>query len=433
MHRPQETRLPAVLVVLPLLVAGNRSLADSAPTVLVRSARMLDVRSGRVLAQPVLAVGDGRIQNVATGNSLPPPVGATVIDLGDLTLLPGLIDAHVHLFLHPGAEDMQTLRESVPERTILATLAAREDLMAGFTSERDMGTEGAGSADTAVRDAINAGEISGPRMLVSGNAISIVGGHEEAVGFNPALLVPPNATLATGPLELVAVMRQQFKEGADFAKIYETGKDSLSDGRFSTPYQFSEDELTAAVREAARLGRRVAVHATGEPGTGYAAHAGVVSIDHAYQLSPETMRVMVQHGIYAVPTFAIMDYFATHSETAEQASRAQALLAYHAEHFRKQMAAGVKFALGSDVGPFPHGTQAKEFELMVRFGMTPAKAIQAGTINAADLLGLSSQVGALEAGKEADIIGVEGDPLSDITALKRVRFVMKAGRVYKRP
>ena len=228
-------------------------------------------------------------------------------------MLPGLIDAHVHLFLHPGAEDLQTVQESVPQRTILAVLAAKADLMAGFTAERDMGTEGAGSADTAVRNAIDRGLVPGPRLRISGNAVDILGGHEDAIGYNPAQHVLPNATWANNGAELITVMRGQFKDGADFTKIYETGRDTLVGGKFSTPYQYTEAELRAAVEEAARVGKRVAVHATGEPGTLYAARAGVASVDHAFQLSDETMRLMRDKEIFAVPTFAIIEYFADHA------------------------------------------------------------------------------------------------------------------------
>ena len=264
--------------------------------------------TGNVLQPGEILVEDERIK--AVGTSVDHPQGAKVIDLGDITLLPGLIDAHVHLFLHPGAEDLQTVEESIPWRTILAEQAAKADLMAGFTAERDMGTEGAGSADTAVRDAINQGIIPGPRLRISGNAIDILGGHEDANHFNPAQHVLSNADYANTADEIVAVMREQHKEGADFAKIYETGPDRMIDGVLHTPYQYSEAQLAAAVEEAQRLGTAVGVHAMGEPGTLYAAEAGVASIDHATQLSDETMRLMREKGIFAVPTFTIFDYFA---------------------------------------------------------------------------------------------------------------------------
>ena len=404
--------------------------SPSAHAIVLHAARLLDVESGR-MATPgeILVYGDAITE---AGAKVTRPSGAEIIDLGNATLLPGLIDAHVHLFLHPGAEDLQTVQESVPQRTIMATLAARDDLLAGFTAERDMGTEGAGSADTAVRNAINQGQIPGPRLRISGNAINILGGHEDAIGYNPEQHVLPNATYANSAAELVSVIRQQIKEGADFIKIYETGADSLVSSGLSTPFQYTEEELTAAVHEAARTGNRVAVHATGEPGTLDAARAGVVSIDHAYQLSDETMRIMREKQIFAVPTFAIAEYFADHAITPEAAKRERLLLDLHASEFKKQLAAGVPIAMGSDVGPFPHGTQAREFVLMVKFGMSPLAAIQAGTLNGARLLGWQDKIGVLKPGYSADVIAVAGNPLEDITALERVSFVMKSGAIYRK-
>ncbi len=398
--------------------------------IVLHAARLLEVRTGRVVKPGEVLVQGERI--VEVGSAVKRPTGAEVIDLGDRTLLPGLIDAHIHLFLHPGAEDLQTVQESVPERTITATLAARADLMAGFTAERDMGTEGAGSADTAVRNAIDEGRIPGPRLRISGNAINILGGHEDAIGYNPEQHVLPNADYANSADELVAVMRRQFKEGADFTKIYETGTDSVREGKFTTPYQYSEAQLEAAVKEAARVGRHVAVHATGEPGTLFAAQAGVVSIDHANQLGDETMRLMKEKQIFAVPTFTIFEYFAEHAATTKQAAREQEMLDVKVQEFKKQVAAGVPMAVGSDVGPFPHGTQAREFVLMVKYGMSPLAVLQADLVHGAKLLGWDGQIGALEPGYLADVIAVPGDPLQDIGVLQNVEFVMKGGVVYKK-
>src|SRR5438309_1220777 len=422
------------LLALPacLLALIYRAPAQTNPTpapIVLHAARLLDIETGRILAPGEVLVQGERIAEV--GSAVTHPAGAQTIDLGDTTLLPGLIDAHVHLFLHPGAEDLQTVQESVPQRTIVATLAARADLMAGYTAERDMGTEGAGAADTAVRNAIDQGLIPGPRLRISGNAISIVGGHEDAIGYNPEQRVFPNATYANNPAELVAVIRGQIKEGADFIKIYETGEDSLRNGQFSTPYQYTEAELSAADGEAARVGKRVAVHATGEPGALYAVRAGVASVDHAYQLSEETMRLMHEKQIPAVPTFTIEAYFAEHPSSLEEATWGQ-LLEFHAQEFRRQLAAGVPMAVGSDVGPYPHGTQAREFVLMVKYGMTPLAALQAGMINGAKLLGWQGQIGALKSGYFADIIAVPGNPLEDISVLQKITFVMKGGKVYRR-
>jgi imidazolonepropionase-like amidohydrolase len=423
----------SILLLFSLTVcsaAAGQSQAASAHPIVLRAARLLDVKNGRMVKPGEVLVQGEHI--VEAGTSVKHPAGAEVIDLGDRTLLPGLIDAHIHLFLHPGAEDLQTVQESVPQRTITATLAARDDLMAGFTAERDMGTEGAGSADTAVRNAIDEGRIPGPRLRVSGNAVNILGGHEDAIGYNPAQHVLPNADYANNVDELVAVMRQQFKEGADFIKIYETGPDSVRDGKLSTVFQYTEPQLEAAVKEAARVGKRVAVHATGEPGTLFAAQAGVVSIDHGNQLGDETMRLMKEKQIFAVPTFTIFEYFADHAATPEQGARERQMLDLHVQEFKKQIAAGVPMAVGSDVGPFPHGTQAREFVLMVKFGMSPLAVLQADLVNGAKLLGWDGQIGALETGYLADVIAVPGDPLQDIGVLQNVGFVMKGGVVYKK-
>ena len=409
--------------------SGWAQTSRSAHAIVLHAARLLEVENGRVLSPGEILVEGERIFEV--GTTLKHPSDAEIIDLGDDTLLPGLIDTHVHLFLHPGAEDLQTIQESVPQRTIMATLAARDDLMAGFTAERDMGTEGAGSADTAVRNAIDRGQISGPRLRISGNAINILGGHEDAIGYNPEQRVLPNATYANNADQLAEVIREQFKQGADFIKIYETGPDSVRDGRLSTAYQYTEAELSAAVHEAARVGKHVAVHATGEPGTLYAAQAGVESIDHAYQLGEETMRLMRDKHIFAVPTFTISEYFGAHAATPQDAQRERQMLDLHVLEFRKQLAAGVPIALGSDVGPFPHGAQAREFVLMVKYGMSPLAVLQADLINGAKLLDWEAQIGALKAGYLADIIAVPGNPLDDISTLQHVEFVMKGGVIYK--
>ena len=416
-----------------LWVVALLAASASAQTVVLKSARMLDVAAGRTVSPGLVVIEGNRIK--AVGGAA--PACAAVIDLGDLTLMPGLIDVHVHLFLHPGAEDLQTVEESVPQRTLIAMDAARLDLMGGFTAERDMGTEGAGSADTAVREAINSGLFPGPRMRMSGNAIDVLGGHEDANKYNPAQHVFSNADYANSADELVKVIREQRKEGSDFTKVYETGRDSFVGGIWSTPYQYTEAELRAAVVEAARYGggagHGVAVHATGEPGTGYAVAAGVESVDHAYDLSPETMRAMKQKGIFAVPTFAIAEYFADHAASPAHAEAERAQQAFHAAEFRKQLAAGVPMAAGSDVGPFPHGTQARELALMVQYGMSAADTLRADLLNGAKLLGWAGQIGELRPGFYADVIAVQGDPVADIAATTRVAFVMKDGVVYRRP
>jgi imidazolonepropionase-like amidohydrolase len=418
------------MLMLVMAAGAPAAMADSAGhPIVLHAAHLLEVDTGRLITPAEILIEGERI--VAVGPSVPHPARAEVIDLGETTLLPGLIDAHVHLFLHPGAEDLQTVEESVPQRTIQAVLAARADLMAGFTAERDMGTEGAGSADTAVRDAIDRGLLPGPRLRISGNAIDILGGHEDAIGFNPEQHVLSNATYANSADELVAAIREQHKQGSDFVKIYETGPDQMQGGVLRTPYQYTAAQLRAAVEEAERLGSRVAVHAVGEPGALYATQAGVASIDHANQLSNETMRIMKAKHIPAVPTFAVLEAFANHAPSAAAAADA-AMLDYKIREFKKQIAAGIPFAVGSDVGPFAHGTQAREFVLMVKYGMKPLAVLQADLLNGAKLLGWDGQIGALKPGYYADIVAVPGSPLEDISVLEHVAFVMKGG-VVERP
>ena len=441
---PPSRTAPTLALTLALLTAAALCISvsaqqpaappPSAPPIVLHAARILQIDTGNLLTPgEILVIGD-RIR--AVGPSVDHPTGAKIIDLGDTTLLPGLIDAHVHLFLHPGAEDLQTVQESVPWRVILAEQAAKADLMAGFTAERDMGTEGAGSADTAIRDAINQSLIPGPRLRISGNAIDLLGGHEDAIGYNPAQHVLSNADYANSAEQIVEVMRAQHKEGSDFAKIYQTGKDQMiPDGNggsvLRTPYQYTAAQLTAAVEEAHRLGVNVGVHAMGEPGTLYAAQAGVASIDHATQLSDETMRLMKEKGIPAVPTFTIFEYFATHRDTQDQAAAEAEMLDYKIAQFKKQIAFGIPFAVGSDVGPFPHGTQAREFELMVKYGMKPLAVLQADMLNGAKILRWENEIGQLKPNFYADIIAVPGNPLTDITAVEHVSFVMKSGAIVR--
>jgi imidazolonepropionase-like amidohydrolase len=423
---------PAVLLSA-VLLSAVAALAQPAPApkvTVLHAAHLLDVAAGELVSPGEILVTGDRITEA--GEHVAHPAGAAIIDLGTATLMPGLIDAHVHLFLHPGNEGLQTVEESVPARTLMAAGAAKADLMAGFTAERDMGTEGAHCADVAVRDAINRGEIPGPRMRVSCNAIDILGGHEDAIGFNPDQHVFSNADVANTAEEIVAIMREQRKEGADFTKIYETGPDSLVGDTFTVPYQFTEAQLAAAVAEAHRTGSRVGVHCTGEPAAGFAAEAGVASIDHAYHLAPETIKLRREKQIYAVPTCTIMEYFAQHPEGPGDGAKYQAELAYHAAQFKQQLKAGVPFAIGSDVGPFPHGTQAREYELMVQYGMSPADTLRAGLLNGAKLLDWADQIGQLKPGFYADILAVPGDPLTDIHVVTKPTFIMKNGEVIRK-
>ncbi|HLI76945.1 MAG TPA: amidohydrolase family protein [Acidobacteriaceae bacterium] len=440
-HTMKLLPLAAALTLTATIAISAQHPAAPSPPVILHAAHLLDVANARLISPGEVLVQGERI--VEAGPHVTHPAGAQVIDLGDNTLMPGLIDAHVHLFLHPGNEAFQTVEESVPQRTLLAAAAAKADLLAGFTAERDMGTEGAGCADVAVRDAINHGLIPGPRMRVSCNAIDINGGHEDTSGLNPQEHLLSNADRANTADEVIAVMREQHKQGADFTKIYESGRDKLSfpedadrndltQAIFTTPYQYTREQLTEAVHEADRTGSRIGVHCTGEPGAGFAAAAGVASIDHAYSLSPDTMRSMYLKHIYAVPTFAISEYFGQHADTADRSQTINGELAFHAAQFKLQLAAKVPFAVGSDVGPFPHGTQAREYELMVKYGMSPADTLKAGLLNGAILLDWADQIGQLLPNFYADIIAVPGNPLENISVLTHPTFVMKNGQVIRK-
>jgi imidazolonepropionase-like amidohydrolase len=366
----------------------------------------------------------------AVGKSVDHPQGAKIIDLGDTTLLPGLIDAHVHLFLHPGAEDLQTVEESVAWRTILAEQAAKADLLAGFTAERDMGTEGAGSADTAIRDAIDQGLIPGPRMRISGNAIDILGGHEDANGFNPAQHVLSNADYANSAEQLVEVIREQHKQGADFAKIYETGPDKMIDGVLHTPYQYTEEQLAAAVAEAPpRHHRRRPRHGRAGHALRRAGRRRLHRPRHAAQRRDHAPDARETHP--RRPHLRHLRLLRQHRESQDQAAHEAAMIDYKIAEFKKQIAAGIPFAVGSDVGPFPHGTQAVEMELMVRYGMKPLAVLQADMINGAKVLGWDGPIGQLKPGYFADIVAVPGNPLDDITAVEHVSFVMKGGAIVR--
>ncbi len=424
-----KSLLSAAMLGTVALTLHGQAVPPPHVTVL-HAARMLDASATKIIAPGEILIEGNRIREA--GTHVTRPAGAEVIDLGDTTLLPGLIDVHTHLFLHVGNEANQTVDESVPQRTLIAADAAKADLMAGFTAERDMGTEGAGCADVAVRNAINHGLIPGPRMRVSCNAVDITGGHEDNSGKNPEQHLMSNADRADTVEDLIRVIREQHKQGADFTKIYETGRDSLKNGEFQTPYQYTEADLAAAVAEAKRTGSRIAVHATGEPGTGYAVDAGVVSIDHGDVLSAETMRKMKERGIYAVPTFAIGEYFADHAESPAATARRRDSETFHAAQFKQQIAAGVPFAVGSDVGPFPHGTQAHEMTLMAKYGMANAEVLRAEFLNSAKLLGWENDIGQIKAGFYADIVAVGGDPLQDISVMEHVQFVMKNGEVVRR-
>jgi imidazolonepropionase-like amidohydrolase len=368
------------------------------------------------------------------------PAGAQVIDLTGRTVLPGFVDAHVHLtgrvLGEPGWENAE-VRDMASDDALRGARHARLTLEAGFTTVRNVGA--GGFADVALRDAISRGDVPGPRMLVAAHSLGITGGHCDGTnGYVPAIFgrePGPEQGIADGPAHIREAVRLQVKHGADVIKICATGG-VLSEGDSVGVQQYMEDELRAVVEAAHMMERRVAAHAHGTAGIKAAVRAGVNSIDHGSILDDEAIRLMVEHGTYQVPTLmaaeAVERLAKSGTLTGERAEKALAIAPRMRESIRRSIAAGVKVALGTDAGVFPHGTNGHEFTLLVQWGgMTPMQAIVAGTQSAADLLGLAGHVGTVRPGAWADLVAVTGDPLADITVLERVEWVMKGGEVVK--
>jgi imidazolonepropionase-like amidohydrolase len=423
-----------LLLFFPLFPAARAQEAarGSAPrrVVAVRAARMLDVRTGAFVNNAVVVVEDDKI--VAAGANLATPAGAQVVDLGNLTLLPGLIDCHTHVMLEPEDErgDPPIVTKSQAFRTVEGVAAARRDLEAGFTTLRDLDSEGAGFADVAVRDGINRGVIPGPRLLVSSLELSITAGAMNNAGLNPDVEIPDPAIITDTRDKMIEAVRRNVKYGADWIKIYATGPMRYVDPVTLDPLsQFSLEDVRAIVQEAARWHRDVAAHAYGGEGAKNAIRGGVRSLEHGMMMDDEALRLLVEHGTYWVPT--LMVYVPRSPEDDTELRRR--IVASHKQVFQKALRMNVKIAFGTDAGAFDHGTQAREFRMMVDYGMKPIEAIRAATLRAAELIRMERQVGSIEPGKFADIVAVEGDPLADIDALSRVRFVMKGGQVYKSP
>jgi imidazolonepropionase-like amidohydrolase len=413
---------------------GNASAsAADAPMTYVRAGKLLDVRTGKVLTDQVIIIRGEKIDRVAAAGDVQIPSNAMQIDLRRATVLPGLIDAHTHIFLtgeDNGRYDEQLLKESWQYRTIEATLNAKRDLEAGFTSMRDLETEGAMYSDVDVRNAINRGLIPGPRLEVATRALSTTGGYP-LEGYSPEVLVPSGVQTADGPYDARKAVREQIKYGADLVKIYGTHKFRFTpDGKMVSQPTFTLEEVRAIVDEAHREGEKVACHAYGGEGLHNCIEGGVDSIEHGLDMDDEAIRQMVARRTWFVPTLYVYEGDTRREDEAASGGKVSRA-SLHEVSFRKALAAGVKIAFGTDVGPFPHGTQAIEFEYMTKFGMTPLAAIQAATVNAAELMGWSDRVGAIEAGKFADIIAIDENPLQDIKQLEHVRFVMKGGQVVR--
>jgi imidazolonepropionase-like amidohydrolase len=396
--------------------------------VVVHAGRLLDVKTGRTLTNQTIQIQGDRISSV--GASAEIPAGAQVVDLPNATVLPGLIDAHTHLTMTTNFGPSR-LMISVPREALYGARNARVTLEAGFTTVRNVGASG--FTDVALRDAINAGDVPGPRMLVSGPPLSITGGHCD----NNLLPYEYHATSDGAADGIEAVQhktREIIKYGADLIKICATGG-VLSHGDDPQASQYTLEEMKAIVADAHRLGRKVAAHAHGAQGILWAAEAGVDSIEHGSYINDAAIAEMKKDGTYLVPTLYLADWFLENAEKigtpAELIAKGREVMPAARKNVARAFAAGVKVGFGTDAAVYPHGLNAHEFAVMVKLGMTPLAAIQAATVNDADLLGWSDKVGTIETGKFADIIAVDGDPLADVTVLERVKFVMKGGEVVK--
>jgi len=414
------------LVISP--AAGAQEVRKMDGVTAIRAGALLDVNSGEVMRDVVVIVREGRIASM--GKDLSIPTGATVIDLSDKFVLPGLMDAHTHLLIQPDyASNNPILYKSIPFRTAEGIAAARATLMAGFTSVRDMDSEGADWADLAVRDAINQGLVMGPRAQVATRALSITGGYMNQNGLAPQIDVPQFGVLVDSDDAIVKEIRTEVKYGTDWIKLYATGTTRHINLEDMTPLpQFSREEIELVVKEASRFRIPVAAHAYGGPGAYNAVNAGVRSIEHGMLLEDATLDLMVAKGTFWVPTISV---YMSDGLPAEWSARTTAIVSAHKETFGRAIQKGVKIAYGTDAGAIPHGENAIDFALMVDYGMTPLNAIRSATIVTADLMGLTDETGSLTPGLAADIIAVDSNPLDDIEALKRVTFVMKDGHIYK--
>jgi imidazolonepropionase-like amidohydrolase len=415
------------------MAAPVAGAADLPAATYVHAGKLLDVRSGKMLSDQLIVIRGDRIERVVANGGVQIPPGSATVDLTNATVLPGLIDCHTHIMLTDTDNshyDDILLKQSWQYRTILATLNVKRDLEAGFTSMRDVETEGAMYSDVDVRNAINQGLIPGPRLKVATRGISTTGGYG-LEGYSPEVTVPIGVETIDSPSEARKAVREQFNYGADLIKIYGTDRYSfLPDGKEVSVADFSLEEVQAIVDEARLKGLKVACHAYDGPGLHYCIDAGVASIEHGIQLDDDAIRKMVAKGIYLVPTLYVYCCALEKGDLAMSQGKTSRLV-IHEVSFKKALAAGVKIAFGTDAGSFPHGTQAIEFEWMTRYGMSPLQAIQAATISAADLMGWGDQVGAIEVGKFADVIAVDESPLDDIKQLEHVRFVMKGGSVVR--
>lgn len=422
-----------LLVAVATLLLG--AAPPPAPVVVVRAARLLDVKTGRYVERPVVVVRAGVVESV--GTQAPP--GARVIDLGERTLLPGLIDTHTHVLLQGDATqaeyEQQILKEYPAHRVARAVRAMKIALEHGFTSMRDVETEGAGYDDVALRDAVNEGVVPGPRMQVVGPALSTTGTYP-ILRFRPDWKFPTGVQLCDGADGCRRAVREQLSFGTDWVKVYANtgGIHTTPDGYIESPPNWTKEELAAVVSEAHARGAKVAAHATSDTGARMAVEAGVDSIEHGTSIRPELAREMARKGIFLSPTLTVTAYVAEPRAREGRAIWAE-IPKSQARSFENCRKAGVKIAFGTDAGGFPWTeiNQAREFEHEVRLGMSPIEAIRSATTVAAELLGTAGRAGVVEAGAWADLVAVAGDPLRDVSVLSRIDFVMKGGEIVRAP
>lgn len=425
MRRHLRATAFAALIAVAAFTTPEWATAQEGPTV-VKAARMLDVVAGRMLQDVTVVVENGRITAVNPSST---PPDAEVIDLGDRTLVPGLMDLHTHLAFELGPNSFtQPVTDNQADAAFRAAKNARITLLAGFTTVRDFG----GDVTVSLKHAVERGDVVGPRVVPSRNSLGITGGHCDVTGFSPGILEQgPKDGVADGPWQVVQAVRYQIKHGAEVIKTCATAGVLSFEGPVGAQ-QYSEEELVAMVEEAARHGIKVAAHAHGTEGIKAAVRAGVASIEHGSMLDDEAIELMKEHGTYLVPTTYLAERIDLDVLPAPVRRKAEEVLPLAIESVRRAIVAGVKIAFGTDAAVYPHGENAGEFVALVDRGMTPLEALRSATLYAADLLGKDDR-GVIEVGRLADMVAMPGNPLEDISATQRIDWVMMGGRVFSHP